>query len=157
MNRCSLPILPPAPIDRAVGSQKSAVLVTSRPYDTVARGFMVLLFPLSATDKMLHWDTALVQANSSFLPDGQLLLIIAIIIEITCPVLIMIRRYDKPAAIALAVFCVATAILYHNFWAYPGLFSPKGGPALSQLWDFLKNFSVAGGLMFVIRDAHYTR
>jgi putative oxidoreductase len=156
VTKTPLPILQTDIGECAAKQGKRPALVTRRPYDTAARALLVLLFPLSATDKILHWDTALVQANSSFLPNGPVLLIIAIIVEIASPVLIIARRYDKPAAIALALFCIATAILYHNFWTYPGLFSPEGGPALAQMWDFLKNFAIAGGLMFVIRDGHWT-
>jgi putative oxidoreductase len=134
-----------------------STLLDGMGYDTAARILLVMLFPPSAVDKIVHWNLALEQANSSFLPDGGLLLIIGMVIEIVCPVLIVFRRFDASASAVLALFCAATAILYHNFWAYPGLFAPQGGPALDQLWEFLKNFAIVGGLMFVMRDGRWLR
>jgi putative oxidoreductase len=136
--------------------QRPAILDLSA-YDIAARFFLVILFPLSGLDKIVHWDQALQQASSSFLPDGALLLVIGMVIEFVCPVLILVRRFDASASAVLALFCAATAILYHNFWAYPGLFAPEGGPALDQLWEFLKNFAIVGGLMFVMRDGRWLR
>lgn len=42
----------------------------------LARMFLVCMFPFSGIDKIIHWNAALKQANSSFLPDGWLLLIL---------------------------------------------------------------------------------
>lgn len=121
----------------------------------IARLFLVALFPFSALDKILHWNAALEQANSSFLPGGPILLALGAAIEIITPVCILLRIFDRGAAFLLAGFCVVTALLYHNFWAYPGGFfaAGDGGPALSHLWDFLKNFGLAGGLFYIMADA----
>jgi putative oxidoreductase len=36
----------------------------------LARLCLVLMFPFSGLDKIVHWQDALKQANSSFLPGG---------------------------------------------------------------------------------------
>ena len=119
----------------------------------LARIFLVVLFPFSGLDKIVHWDMALQQAASSFLPAAPLLLVLGMIVEFVTPVCIVLRIYDRLAAFVLAGFCILAAVLYHDFWNYPGLFAPGGGPALDHFWEFLKNFGLVGGLMFVMLGA----
>ena len=71
------------------------------------------------------------------------------IVEFVTPVCIVSGWYDGMAAFVLAGYCVITAILYHNFWAYPRFWSPtsEGYP---HLWDFLKNFGLVGGLLLIV-------
>jgi Predicted membrane protein len=115
----------------------------------LARVCLVVLFPFSALDKIVNWQSALSQANSSFLPGGPVLLVLAMIVEIVTPICIVSGWQDRPAAFVLAGFCVVTAILYHRFWAYPRFFSP-GSEGQPHLWDFLKNFGLAGGLLLIV-------
>ena len=115
----------------------------------VARVCLVVIFPFSCLDKILNWDNALKQAESSFLPGGPVLLVLAIIVEVVTPVCIVSGWYDGFAAFVLAGYCVITAILYHNFWKYPRFWSPDSA-GYPHLWDFLKNFGLVGGLIFII-------
>lgn len=118
----------------------------------LARLFLVILFPFSGLSKILDWNLAMQQASSSFMP-GAPLLIVGMLLELVAPVLILFRVLDRLAAFLLAGFCIVTALMFHDFWNYPGLFSPAGGPALDHFWEFLKNFGLAGGLMLVMLDA----
>ena len=121
----------------------------------VARLLLVVLFPFSAIDKVLHWDQALEQANSSFLPGGPVLLVGGLAVEIVAPVCIVTGWYSSVAALALAAFCIATAVLYQRFWA-PGDFWAKGDSQARELfWEFLKNFGLAGGLLLVAMGAGF--
>jgi putative oxidoreductase len=121
--------------------------------NVIARFLLVVLFPFSALDKILHWNLALQQADSSFLPGGAVLLVLGIVIETATPLMIVLNWYAKPAAGLLAAFCAVTAVLYHNFWAYPGFWDPSKGPALDHFWEFLKNFGLVGGLIFATLGA----
>ncbi len=85
---------------------------------------LVVLFPFSALDKIFNWDGALKQANSSFIPGGPVLLV-------------------------LACYCAATALLYHNFWAYPDFWHKGESVARTHFWDFLKNFGLVGGMLLI--------
>ena len=62
----------------------------------LARICLVVLFPFSALDKIVHWNAALKQANSSFIPGGAMLLVIAIGIELVTPVCIVIGWHGSP-------------------------------------------------------------
>ncbi len=92
----------------------------------IARILLVILFPFSAFDKILDWNGALKQANSSFLPGGPALLIMAIIVELVAPICIVLAWHDRIAAFVLAGFCVVTALLYHEFWRYGDFWAPGG-------------------------------
>ena len=113
-----------------------------------ARAALVVLFPFSALDKILHWKDALKQANSSVLPGGGFLLILAMLIEFFMPVLILIPWHADAAALLLAAFCVVTAFFYHAFWRFPDFWSADGA-GRTHFWDFLKNFGLAGGLLLI--------
>jgi len=115
----------------------------------IARVCLVVMFPFSGLDKIVHWKAALQQADSSFLPGGSVLLVLAIGVEFVTPVCIVLGWHDRLAAFVLAGFCAVTALLYHPFWKYPHFWS-KPGDGHSHFWDFLKNFGLAGGLLLVV-------
>ncbi len=77
---------------------------------------LVVLFPFSARDKFLIWDSALKQAGS--LPLKRAMLVASIIVEIVTPGCIVIGWHDRLAAFILAGFCVITALLFHQFWHF---------------------------------------
>jgi len=110
---------------------------------------LIVLFPFSALDKILNWDDALKQANSSFLPGGPMLLVLGILIELVAPACILLGWHDRLAAFMLAGFCVITALLYHNFWSYPDFWVAGDSAARTHFWDFLKNFGLVGGLLLI--------
>ncbi len=116
----------------------------------VARVCLVVLFPFSALDKVLHWGEALKQANSSFLPGGPVLLVLAIIVELVTPVCIVVGWSDRLAAFVLAGFCAVTALLYHPFWTYSDLMARGASKGRDEFWEFLKNFGLVGGLLLVV-------
>ncbi len=116
----------------------------------LARISLVILFPFSGLDKIVHWDDAIKQADSSFLRGGALLLVAAIAIEFVTPICIVFAWHGRLAAFVLALFCVVTAILYHPFWKFPGFWSGNNIAGRNHFWDFLKNFGLVGGLLLVV-------
>ena len=115
----------------------------------IARILIVLIFPFSFLDKIINWQSALKQANSSFLPGGPVLLVLAMIVEAVTPICIVFNWYAGWAAIVLAGYSAITAILYHNFWSYPQ-FWKAGTEGAPHVWDFFKNFAIVGGCIFII-------
>jgi putative oxidoreductase len=114
----------------------------------LARIFLVIMFPFSGLDKIVHWNDAMKQARSSFLPGANVLLVMATIVEFVTPVCIVIGWHDRLAAFILGGFCVVTALLYHPFWKFPHFWS-QDGEGRGHFWDFLKNFGLVGGLMLL--------
>ena len=120
------------------------------PVSLIARTCLVSLFPFSAADKVVNWDDALKQAKSGPLPGGPALLVAAIAVEAITPICIVTGRRDREAAAVLAGFCAATALLYHQFWKYPDLTAKSQTKGRNELWEFLKNFGLIGGLLMVV-------
>ena len=115
----------------------------------MARICLVVIFPFSGLDKIFNWQSALKQAEWSFLPGGPLLLVLAMFVEFVTPVCIMAAWFDRYAAFVLAGYCVITGILYHDFWRYPRFRSPASA-GYPHVWDFLNNFGLAGGLLLIV-------
>lgn len=115
----------------------------------LTRFCLVVMFPFSAYDKIVHWDGALRQARSAPVPGSTVMLILAIIVEFITPLCIVTGWHDRMAAFVLAGFCAITALLYHPFWKFPDFWS-KDGEGRGHFWDFLKNFGLVGGLLFVV-------
>jgi putative oxidoreductase len=121
----------------------------------VARVLLVCMFPFSAIDKVLHWNAALAQANSSWLPGGPVLLVLAMTAELAAPLCIVAGWHADIAAWVLAAFCVATALLYHPFWKGNDFWAQGDSVARNHFWDFTKNLGLAGGLLLVALGAGF--
>ena len=114
----------------------------------VFRIALVALFPFSALDKILNWSSAMKQAGTIPLP--QAMLVISIGVEFVAPVCIVTGWHDRVAAAILAIFCIVTALLFHQFWRFPEFWSFREGEGLQHFWEFLKNFGLVGGLGLVM-------
>lgn len=113
---------------------------------------VVLFFPFSALDKTLNFRGAVQQAQETFRPRGLagLVIVCGLAIEIVCPLGILTGYADRMAALILAAYCAATAVLFKRFWQ-PGDFWQRGpSKARDLFWDFLKNFSLAGGFLLIL-------
>jgi len=119
----------------------------------VARVFLVILFPFSGIDKIIHWKDALAQTNSTPVPFVPALLVAAIFVELVTPFCIIFAWHERIAAFVLAGFCVATAVLYHQFWRFADFWTPGESVGRGHFWDFLKNFGLVGGLLLLIIGA----
>jgi len=112
---------------------------------------VVLFFPFSALDKILNFDGAVGQAQEMFRPRplATLVILAGLAIEILMPLGILTGVADRLAAFIMAGYCAATAVLFKRFWQ-PGDFWHRGqSKARDLFWDFLKNFSLAGGFLLI--------
>jgi len=112
---------------------------------------VVLFFPFSALDKTLNFAGAVGQAQQVFKarPMAVALIAIGLAVEILMPLGILTGVADRLAAFIMAGYCAVTALLFKQFWA-PGDFWAHGESKGRDLfWDFLKNFSLAGGFLLV--------
>ena len=116
----------------------------------LARFCLILLFPFSALDKILDYGGAVAQADASGLPvPGWLLLLLGGCLEVFGSLGILLNIYARPLALLFCFYCIATAVLFHNFWIYP--FNSADWEA--NVWPFLKNFGLVGGFLFVATNA----
>lgn len=120
----------------------------------LAKVCLVCMFPLSAYDKVAHWDEAMEQASSGPLPFPALLVVLGALVEVVSPVMIVTGWHDRLGAFLLAGFCAVTAVLFHRFWEFPDFWS-KSGEGRAHFWDFFKNFGLVGGLLLVVIGGGY--
>ena len=104
--------------------------------DLVARILISALFLLNGIFKISNYDGTVGWMEGFGIPG--ILLIPAIILEIVGPILIILGYKAKIAAGFLSLFCITTAVIFHND------FSDQ-----MQLGSFLKNIALAGGLLFI--------
>ena len=105
--------------------------------DLIGRIFISIVFLLSGFHKIGNYEGTVGWMESFGLPG--FLLIPAIILEIVGPILIIIGYQTRIAAGALSLFCLATAIIFHND------FSDQ-----MQFIAFMQNIALAGGFLFLV-------
>lgn len=116
----------------------------------IVRCLLVLLFlPFSALDKILNFEAAVDQAAQATRSRqlATLLIIGGFSIEVLMSLAIVSGMFDRLAALVLALYCIATALLWKRFWRQPDfrLRGPSRGRDL--FWDFWKNLALAGGFL----------
>lgn len=77
------------------------------------------------------------------LPLPQVGAAIAIAVEVGLGLMVLVGWRSRLAALGMAVFTVAAGVLFHNFWA------AAADQMQMQQISFLKNLSIAGGLLFI--------
>ena len=108
-------------------------------FDLIGRIFISLIFLLSGFNKITNYEETIIWMESFGLPG--FLLIPTIILEITAPILIIIGYQVRFSAAFLAIFCIGTAIIFHNDFSNQ-----------MQLIAFMKNFALAGGFLFLVTN-----
>tara|TARA_X000001036_G_scaffold77199_1_gene68808 strand:- start:152 stop:538 length:387 start_codon:yes stop_codon:yes gene_type:complete len=105
-------------------------------FDLIGRIFISLVFLLSGYNKIFNYDNTISWMEGFGIPG--FLLWPAIVLEILLPIFIIIGYRTQISAIILAMFCLATALIFHNDFANQ-----------MQIIAFLKNFGLAGGFLFI--------
>ena len=105
--------------------------------DLVARIFISLVFLLSGINKIGNYEGTIGWMESLGMPG--IFLIPAIMLEIVAPILIIIGYKVKISAALLGIFCLTTAIIFHNDFSDQMTFI-----------SFMKNIGLAGGFLFLV-------
>ncbi|MBD1149836.1 DoxX family protein [Pelagibacterales bacterium SAG-MED29] len=104
--------------------------------DLIGRVFISTIFLFSGYNKIFNYSGTVVWMEGFGVPG--FLLGPTIVLEILLPILIIIGYRTQISAILLAIFCIATAIIFHLDFDNQG-----------QTIAFLKNFALAGGFLFI--------
>ena len=106
-------------------------------FDLVGRIFISLVFLLSGFNKIGNYEGTIGWMESFGMPG--IFLIPAIILEVGAPILIIIGYKVKISAALLSLFCIATAVIFHNDFLNQ-----------MQFISFMKNIALAGGFLFLV-------
>ena len=105
--------------------------------DLIGRIFISLVFLLSGFNKIGNYEGTIGWMESFDMPG--IFLIPAIILEVGAPILIIIGYKVKISAALLSLFCIATAVIFHNDFSNQ-----------MQFISFMKNIALAGGFLFLV-------
>ena len=107
--------------------------------DFIARLLISALFLISAYDKIFSIDGTMSWMEGFGIPG--LLLYPTIALEIILPLFIVIGYQARLSAGLLAIFCIATAFIFHYDFVDQ-----------MQTIAFLKNLGLAGGFLFIVAN-----
>ena len=105
-------------------------------FDLIGRIFVSSIFLLSGYNKIFNYSGTVSWMEGFGIPG--FLLAPTIMLEIILPLLIIIGYRTQIAAILLALFCIATAVIFHLDF----------GDQMQTI-QLLKNFGLAGGFLFI--------
>ena len=108
------------------------------------RLLIAAIFVFSGFGKITGFEGTVGYIASKGLPLPQLGAIAAIIVELGGGILLILGWKARWAAAAMLIFTLAAAFIFHNFWAVPP------AAAQNQMIHFMKNISMAGGLLYVV-------
>lgn len=108
------------------------------------RILLVVMFLLSGISKAVRFKDGLAEVNAKHLPLPSLALTATIVLQMVAGVLIVLGHYTGVASAALALFTLATAVVFYDFWRVQG-----SERALLQT-GFLEHISIIGGMLLLI-------
>ena len=105
-------------------------------FDLVGRILISSIFLLSGYNKIFNYSGTISWMEGFGIP--EFLLIPTIVLEIILPILIIVGYKTQIAATLLALFCIATGLIFHLDF----------GDQMQTI-QLLKNFGLAGGFLFI--------
>ncbi|MEO8079995.1 MAG: DoxX family protein [Caldimonas sp.] len=109
----------------------------------VARILLGLLFLISGIGKVGGFDGTVGYIAAKGLPMPQVVAVLTILVELGGGLALVFGFFTRQAALALAVFTLLAAIIFHAFWA-----APEAQKMMQQI-HFLKNLSIVGGMLML--------
>jgi putative oxidoreductase len=107
------------------------------------RILLAVIFILSGFGKITGFDGAVGYIASKGLPMAQLVAVATIVVELGGGILLAIGYKARWAALALAIFSLLAALIFHNFW------DVEAAQKMGQQINFLKNLAITGGMLVV--------
>ena len=104
--------------------------------EVFGRIFLATIFLFEGINKIFNYEGTIEYMESFNVP--EFLAIPTIILEILFPLLLIIGYQTKLSALVLAIFTLATALIFHTDFTNQ-----------MQLISFLKNFAIAGGFLIL--------
>ncbi|TCF96780.1 protein DoxX [Paraburkholderia strydomiana] len=113
-------------------------------YLLAGRLFIALMFVLSGFNKLLFFGHGLEEVKAKNLPLPRLALSGTILVQLVCGVAIIVGYQTAIASVLLAVFTLATAVVFYDFW------NQRGAQRTLMVTGFLEHISIIGGFVILI-------
>jgi putative oxidoreductase len=117
-----------------------------------ARLLLAALFLIFGWRKLKDYPGTVSRMVQDGAPMPVLATFISIFIELQVAFAVAIGAFTRPAALLLAVYTLATALIAHRYWTV------TGPPKVDSLESFYKNLGVMGGflLLFITGAGRYS-
>ncbi|MDQ3563149.1 MAG: DoxX family protein [Pseudomonadota bacterium] len=110
----------------------------------VGRVLLALIFIGSGFSKITGFADTAASMAAKGIPMVEVLLIIAILIELGGGLLLALGYKARWAALAIFLFLIPATLIFHAFWAV----DPE--QVKMQLIQFQKNLAIMGGMLYVV-------
>jgi len=107
----------------------------------LGRILLAILFVPAGFSKIGGFAGTAGYIGSVGLPLPEVGAVIAIVVELGLGLALLVGYKARWAALVLALFTIAAAFFFHNFWAMPA------DKAMMQQLMFMKNVAITGGLL----------
>ena len=109
----------------------------------IGRIMLALIFITSGLGKIGGFEGTAGYIASKGLPVASVVAALTILIELGGGLAILFGFLTRWAAVALAVFSVLAAVIFHAYWGVPA------DQVMGQQINFWKNISIAGGFLML--------
>jgi putative oxidoreductase len=107
----------------------------------IGRIGLAALFLWSGYGKLVHMDGNVGYMKAFGLPEAELLIWPAMLVELVAGAMLLVGWKARWAAIALVVFTLPATFIFHAYWSVPA------DQALNAQIHFMKNLAIMGGLL----------
>jgi|SRR6266705_1854150 len=107
------------------------------------RVLLAFIFVFSSLGKLANFHAMAGVMAAKGMPAPSILLAGAITFELLGGLLVLAGFKTRWGVLLLIIFLVPVTLTFHNFWAYQGMEQQM------QIANFLKNVSIAGGLLLL--------
>ncbi|GHA76815.1 membrane protein [Formosimonas limnophila] len=121
--------------------------MSSQVLNILGRVLIAALFIPAGLSKITGFEGTVDYIASQGLPLPTVAAILAIVVEVGVAAALLFNVKTYWAALILAVFCIVSALGFHQFWAAPAEM------AQMQQINFFKNLAIAGGLFLLAANS----
>lgn len=111
--------------------------------DVIGRIGLALIFLSSGYGKFAHAASTVAYMQAYGMPAADILIWPAALLEVAGGAMLVLGWKVRWAALALAVYTVAAALVFHAYWSVPA------DQVMNQQIHFMKNLAIAGGLLLL--------
>ena len=113
-------------------------------YLLIGRILLVLLFLQSGITKSIRFQEGLGEVRAKKIPFAHLALLGTIVLQLAGSALLIAGWFTTPVAALMALFTLATAVIFYDFW------SVKGEARTAALNGFFEHISIIGGFLILM-------
>jgi putative oxidoreductase len=110
-------------------------------FSLIGRLLLSAIFLMAGLGKIMDWSGTVGMMEAHGMPAVQVLLPLAILVELGGGLALLVGFQTRGAAFLLFLFLIPTTLIFHHFWDL------QGAERVTQMTNFLKNVAIMGGLL----------